>query len=243
MFAFFIITPQTTHTIMTADWSRFAVPGNNTHQSVPQKMNEKEDIEMLSERSVHSDEHCQTSPVVLSATNRTLSPYVKTASPTNRSHQPKRLSPLPDRTYPERPSAPLAATTTRSSELTMSALSCAYCTATGVDFEWRRDRMGKPLCGKCCMALRRRLNPRFVVSISSSLSSSLLSWFYPIQLTIVPSSRPTTLNLVILQLARSQSHPALSPNTVLPRSNNPTLTTHTQLPRDSPLNATSRFRA
>ncbi len=40
-------------------------------------------------------------------------------------------------------------------------IACAYCTATGVTAAWRRDKAGRPLCGKCCDQLRRRMNPRY----------------------------------------------------------------------------------
>jgi hypothetical protein len=44
----------------------------------------------------------------------------------------------------------------------VSAMSCSMCSATGVNSLWRRDRAGKPICGKCCEQLRRRMNPRYV---------------------------------------------------------------------------------
>ena len=46
----------------------------------------------------------------------------------------------------------------------VSAMSCSMCSATGVNSLWRRDRAGKPICGKCCEQLRRRMNPRYVSS-------------------------------------------------------------------------------
>lgn len=46
----------------------------------------------------------------------------------------------------------------------ISAMSCSMCSATGVNSLWRRDRAGKPICGKCCEQLRRRMNPRYVSS-------------------------------------------------------------------------------
>lgn len=44
----------------------------------------------------------------------------------------------------------------------VSAMSCSICSATGVNSLWRRDRADKPICGKCCEQLRRRMNPRYV---------------------------------------------------------------------------------
>ncbi len=46
-----------------------------------------------------------------------------------------------------------------------TSIACAFCTATGVSSAWRRDKTGRPLCGKCCDQLRRRMNPRYVVSV------------------------------------------------------------------------------
>jgi hypothetical protein len=51
---------------------------------------------------------------------------------------------------------------TKAQASTAASLSCAYCTATGVNAQWRRDRTGRPLCGRCCDQLRRRMNPRLV---------------------------------------------------------------------------------
>jgi hypothetical protein len=48
----------------------------------------------------------------------------------------------------------------------ISAMSCSMCSVTGVNSLWRRDRAGKPICGKCCEQLRRRMNPRYVSSDS-----------------------------------------------------------------------------
>jgi hypothetical protein len=66
---------------------------------------------------------------------------------------------------PPRPSSTGASTGTaaqRRNLSAVSAISCSMCSATGVNSLWRRDRAGKPICGKCCEQLRRRLNPRYV---------------------------------------------------------------------------------
>ncbi|KAJ9091676.1 hypothetical protein QFC20_007587 [Naganishia adeliensis] len=54
----------------------------------------------------------------------------------------------------------------------ISAMSCSMCSATGVNSLWRRDRAGKPICGKCCEQLRRRMNPRYAVTSRGEMSAS-----------------------------------------------------------------------
>ncbi|KAJ9121886.1 hypothetical protein QFC24_004468 [Naganishia onofrii] len=70
--------------------------------------------------------------------------------------------------FPPRPSSSLGPAATpatviaqRRNLAAVSAISCSMCSATGVNSLWRRDRAGKPICGKCCEQLRRRLNPRY----------------------------------------------------------------------------------
>jgi hypothetical protein len=70
---------------------------------------------------------------------------------------PRRHSDTPVRSLPE--GQPVER---KKSMTTAASISCAYCTATGVNSTWRRDRSGKPLCGRCCEQLRRRMNPRQV---------------------------------------------------------------------------------
>ena len=70
---------------------------------------------------------------------------------------PRRHSDTPIRSLPERQEPDR-----KKSMTTAASISCAYCTATGVNLAWRRDRSGKPLCGRCCEQLRRRMNPRQV---------------------------------------------------------------------------------
>lgn len=90
-------------------------------------------------------------------------------------------SPAPQQPpFPPRPSSSLGPAATpatvvaqRRNLAAVSAISCSMCSATGVNSLWRRDRAGKPICGKCCEQLRRRLNPRYVSSNSSSFRSRL----------------------------------------------------------------------
>lgn len=74
----------------------------------------------------------------------------------------------------------------RKSIATAASISCAYCTATGVNSTWRRDRSGKPLCGRCCEQLRRRMNPRqvsqfipYILYCRSMLIGTLASIRFP----------------------------------------------------------------
>ncbi|KAJ9096724.1 hypothetical protein QFC21_004994 [Naganishia friedmannii] len=71
----------------------------------------------------------------------------------------------PQPPFPPRPSSTVGAGTAtvaqRRNLSAVSAISCSMCSATGVNSLWRRDRAGKPICGKCCEQLRKRLNPRY----------------------------------------------------------------------------------
>ncbi|KAJ9114750.1 hypothetical protein QFC22_005626 [Naganishia vaughanmartiniae] len=77
--------------------------------------------------------------------------------------------------FPPRPSSTNGAATgtiaQRRNLSAVSAISCSMCSATGVNNLWRRDRAGKPICGKCCEQLRRRLNPRYAAPTRGELHS------------------------------------------------------------------------
>lgn len=73
--------------------------------------------------------------------------------------RPSAEHPPPDAHSPSDPSRPLA-------------IACASCAATGVNAAWRRDRLGRALCGRCSEQVRRRMNPRTVGSANGGASST-----------------------------------------------------------------------
>jgi len=92
-----------------------------------------------------------------------------------------------------------------------TSISCAYCTATGVNSTWRRDKAGKPLCGRCCEQLRRRMNPRQVShSLQDSKATRSLTPTIRTQAAIprpAPVERPVQRAVQPRATARSPSSP------------------------------------
>jgi hypothetical protein len=128
----------------------------------------------LTPPSDHSRDSADVQP--RSTPRRSLSP-----APKRRAHEDTASEPAPtttnERNAPTMTDAPPAAAHVergatpgqRRSLSVISAMSCSMCSATGVNSLWRRDRAGKPICGKCCEQLRRRMNPRYV---------SPMLWFF-----------------------------------------------------------------
>ena len=155
-------------------------PTMRSHKSVQDAKEGWQPESEQERRSVAAPSHRLQTPWPKKENNRPLrteaTDMKRSASPTAESLVPRALTDIPsiepsppqemqaalDQNEVRRVSDSQVEAIKRKQLAVATSISCAYCTATGVNSTWRRDKAGKPLCGRCCEQLRRRMNPRQV---------------------------------------------------------------------------------